>query len=1031
MKKVTPYVNLLILTSFFNSVNAADILVESFETDGQSTRYATTTEFHDTANDHWGRTDGNNISNISGGYSAYVGSFFWAAEDVDDPQGNLQDVQTILIEDIDISAYVNLQFSGLFAAGNEGELGDSNYDAADFISIQYSIDGGSYIDGMCFNYEGGSTDSNPLSNEPFGLDADCNGQSDGAAFRLGTAMQEFSFDIPETGLLMDVLVSVVVDSGSEEVAFDQLKLSGDVNGVDTPPRVLTTVPANGAIDVSIDSHLVVSFDEPVSIELNAVTVNCSVSGVQVFPAGAVSGVTEIDMLPAAFTPFETCTVTVAANLITDLDGGSDQLDGNNDGTGGDDYVFGFTVEPDVPPVVTAIDPIDGSVGFDEAANITISFSESIDATINAVLLMCSQSGNVAFSGLPVSDSESIVINPNVNLQDTETCDLTVVATEITDNDLAADAMVENFDSSFTVGYPVLEIFDIQGTGLISSYEGIRVTTLDNIVTVVGPAGFFMQTPDARDDLNPVTSNGIYVYTGGAPSVSVGDQIDLTGDVVEYFNFTEFSNPGSYVLNVDSSNNPLPTAVLLNDTFPPTDPNVLPCQNESLEYECLEGMHFTMPQGYISVAYASFFGANRDDVLVKAGSARAFREPGIDSPGLPGLPVYDGNPELLEMDIDGLGLDFATNNYAAGSEVSITGVFGYDFGEYEIWPSSITALNENILPGEVRDALPDEVTIGSANLYRLFDDIDDPGTEDDDQIEDSMVYANRLLKLAKYFVNDLKSPTIIGLQEIENLNVLNDLVLAISNAGGPSYTAELIEGNDKGGIDVAVMYQSALFNQVAVTQLGASELNDFDGSLLHDRPPLLFEGEVVLNQGTLPVKVLVVHMRSRGSIDSVSDGDRVRSKRLQQANSVAAMIDTIITAEPETGLYVIGDWNAFQFTDGYVDVIGQVTGEALQADNLLWSEPLFVNNPLTQAVQTLPEEEQYSYIYQGTAQVLDNAIMNDVGLMNLVEIQFVRGQADAALSYEDDNSTSVRSSDHDAFVLYIYEDNDLIFKNSFE
>ncbi len=1020
----------MLLISFTFSGQAVEIMAESFETDGQTNRYISTTEFSGSSNDHWGRTDGTDISNVTADYTAFSGLTFWAAEDVNDSSGNLQDVQTILFEDINISVYDNLMFSGLFAAGNENGPGASNYDAGDFLTIQYRVDGGNYINGMCFNYEVGN-DGNPQTNEPFGFDANCDGSSDGPAFRLGTAMQNFSFSIPETGLLMDILVSVAVDSGSEELAFDNLVLSGDVSGVDTPPRVLSSDPSNGAVDVLTSSDVVIDFDELVDIGMNAVEISCSVSASQLFPMVAANGVSSISIDPVDFTPFETCTVTVAANLVTDLDDTIDQLDGNNDGTSGDDHVFSFTVEPDVPPVVSMVDPVDGSVGFGEADDITITFSESIDATTNAVVLNCSLSGPVGFTGLPVNDSNTIIINPNTSLMDTETCTLTVVATEITDNDLQADAMVENSNTSFTVGFPVVEIFEIQGSGLVSPYNGLRVTTLDNIVTAVGPAGFFMQTPDARDDFDPVTSNGVYVYTGGAPTVSVGDQIDITGNVTEFFEFTEFEQPGSQIITVDSNNNPLPTALLLNDTFPPTDPTVLACQNESLDYECFEGMHFNMPQGFISVSYVSFFGANRFDVMVKAGSSRAFREPGIDFPGLPGLPVYDGNPELLEMDIDGLGLDYASNNYAAGSEVAISGVFGYDFGEYEIWPSAITLINENVLPGPVRDPEDDEITIASANLYRFFDDIDDPGEEDDDAVIDSMIYADRLDKFAEYFISDLKSPTILGLQEVEKLGVLNDLIAAITDAGGPAYTAALIEGNDRGGIDVAVMYQTALLSNVTVTQLGAAELNTFDNSLLHDRPPLRFEGDVTLPSGTTSVNVLVVHMRSRGGIDSTSDGERVRSKRLQQANSVALMIDGILTEDPEKGLYVIGDWNAFQFTDGYVDVIGQITGDALQSENLLWQEPLFVNDRLTQAVQILAPEEQYSFIFRGTAQVLDNAIMNDVGLMNLLDIEFVRGQADAALIFEDDGTTSVRSSDHDAFVLYLNGDLDLIFENGFD
>ncbi len=332
---------------------------------------------------------------------------------------------------------------------------------------------------------------------------------------------------------------------------------------------------------------------------------------------------------------------------------------------------------------------------------------------------------------------------------------------------------------------------------------------------------------------------------------------------------------------------------------------------------------------------------------------------------------------------------------------------------------------------MRDATPSEVTIASANLFRLFNDIDDPEPEDDNQIADPLEYAARLQKLSNYFVNDMKSPTIIGLQEIERITVLNDLIGAISTAGGPAYTAELIPGNDQGGINVAYLYQASQLSNVAITQLGAAEINTFDMSLLHDRPPLRLSADLNLPEGDLAINVLTVHQRSRSSIDDAAEGERVRSKRLQQANSVALMARSIINEDVDVPLYVIGDFNAFEFTDGYVDVIGQITGTAVEADNLLWTDPEFAADPLTQGIQTLPADQQYSFIFGGSAQSLDNVLMNDAGLMHMNEMQFVRGQADANINFADDDSTSLRSTDHDGFVLFIANDSDLIFKNSFD
>ncbi len=71
-----------------SSVQAEDILVETFETDGQGVRYTASLPFNDGTSDHWNRTDGSDISNISGPYTDFVGDFFWAAEDTDDNGGD-------------------------------------------------------------------------------------------------------------------------------------------------------------------------------------------------------------------------------------------------------------------------------------------------------------------------------------------------------------------------------------------------------------------------------------------------------------------------------------------------------------------------------------------------------------------------------------------------------------------------------------------------------------------------------------------------------------------------------------------------------------------------------------------------------------------------------------------------------------------------------------------------------------------------------------------------------------------------------
>ena len=241
----------------------------------------------------------------------------------------------------------------------------------------------------------------------------------------------------------------------------------------------------------------------------------------------------------------------------------------------------------------------------------------------------------------------------------------------------------------------IQIWEIQGDGLSSPFEGFEVITEDNIVTALAPNGFFMQTPPSNSDNDVDTSDGIFVFTGGAPAVAVGDMVDVQGDVTEFFGFTEYEFGAT--VTVTNMGLPIPPAVQFNAAVPSPDPAAPSC---AIEFECYEGMLVEVANGTTTGPNQGFFTDPVAEVHITAGAARTFREPGIAFPGLPGLPVWDGNPEVFELDPDKLGLP--NQIIPAGSSFSATGVIGFEFGGYELWPTSLSVI-ENPIPGPVRDA----------------------------------------------------------------------------------------------------------------------------------------------------------------------------------------------------------------------------------------------------------------------------------------------------------------------------------------
>jgi predicted extracellular nuclease len=568
-----------------------------------------------------------------------------------------------------------------------------------------------------------------------------------------------------------------------------------------------------------------------------------------------------------------------------------------------------------------------------------------------------------------------------------------------------------------------EIYEIQGAGDASPYAGQLIETLDNIVTVLAPDGFFMQTPAARSDGNVDTSDGIFVFTGSAPSVSPGDQVDVTATVQEFFDFTELT--GDPVITINSSGNPLPPAVTFDATVPSPDPAAPSC---AIEFECYEGMLIEIVNGTVSGPNQRFGTDPVAEVHITAAPERVFREPGVAFPGIPSMPeipVWDGNPEVFELDPDKLGLP--NQSIPAGSHFDAIGVLGFEFSGYELWPTSLT-VHELPIPQPVRARQDSEFTIGSLNMFRLFDDVDDPpdtntqGAPRDDFVVSAAEYEGRRVKLAAYILTVLDAPDILTVQEVEKLGVLEDLAGDIAAVNpGVVYSAYLEEGNDIGTIDVGFLVRDTV-EVDDVTQIGRDDIFDFDMSLLHDRPPLLLEARVK-GSADFPISVMVVHNRSLSGIeDSGSNGERVRQKRLAQAQAIAAEVQEMQTADPDLRLVIVGDFNAFEFTDGFVDAVGQIAGD-FDPDASLVSGPDLVNPDLINQVLSIADEERYSFIFNGSAQVLDHALTGMSLDSSVRGLEYGRGNADAAVDLINDAGTALRASDHDGLVLYLTVDMD--------
>lgn len=636
--------------------------------------------------------------------------------------------------------------------------------------------------------------------------------------------------------------------------------------------------------------------------------------------------------------------------------------------------------------------------------------------------------------------------------------------------------------------PITPIHAIQGSGAASPLATQAVRTEGNIVTNVGPAGFTIQTPDADADADPLTSQGVYVFTTTAPTydngapVQVGDEVSVLGTAIEFFTMTEVSvtttRDASNSITGTATGEPLPTAVVFSSGsgLPSTDPAALSCGTTN--FECYEGMLVSIPNGRVSSGNQRFSTDLFAEVYIDPRGGNSLREPGVrfgstTTADNAAAGVWDGNPEVLEMDADFMIPANAGVEFVGGTQFSATGTIGFDFGDYEFWPTTLNVTpGTNVAPRPVPIPASTDLTVASFNVLRLCDDINDVGTGTIEftcysdtiaQETDPARVSLKLAQLSAYIREVLRTPDVIGMQEVEKLSLLTDLANQIQADSGQIYQAYLVEGNDPGGIDVGYLVNPSRVANVSVVALQGDETWDDPTSgitELHDHPPLLLSGEFtgVANQ-SLPFMIINNHTKSRSGVDtSNASGERNRAKRFLQAKSIATLVQDIQT-DPELAdipLIVIGDHNAYQFTDGYADVVGLIAGTYNDAANTCapsngvtnckLGTPNIVNPPLQNAVTTLPSVEQYSYRFtenfgavQGstgrdvaTNQVLDHVLMNTAAQPFFAGVAYGRGNTDVSgerirvCNYPNFNAVScgvvgpalasaVAASDHDGMV----------------
>ena len=483
----------------------------------------------------------------------------------------------------------------------------------------------------------------------------------------------------------------------------------------------------------------------------------------------------------------------------------------------------------------------------------------------------------------------------------------------------------------------------------------RVVRTEGVVTLGAPGlqGFFTQ---GAPDGNTETSDGIFVFLGTANVPAAGTVVTVTGRLTE---FRRTGNPG-YLLQIDGRTSATPLArVEAQGHAPLPDPVEVDPRpdNSEAHLRARLGMRVRYPASAV-MQPTNRFGEYWALRLDRA--PRAVR-PTVETYG-------DGVPIL----IDDVGDRLRVETKSLDRVPDLLGVLHFDFGLFRIQPETAYPLADGGLAAtRAAPASPGTLRIASMNVERLVRSLSEADRE------------RKIAKLARVIREQLLEPEVIGVQEVEDQELLAEVG---RRAGG--YQAIVLASCDFGRISVGVLWKTAHVRKLSEYQL-QQEAPEFrngrctlpDGrqftQYLYDRPPLIVD----LAAGDFRFTVAVNHWRSQ-----IGGNERERTA------GAMALAEELRRARREH-VIVLGDLNDWE---GSVPVLA-----------------LAIEARLHHLSYWVPAAERYSLLFEGLSQAYDHILVSDALGGRVLRAGYAHFNADFPVGpFASDATTPIRSADHD-------------------